>query len=65
MLIPAIFQAIHESVPIPDGPLGTATTPAEVRAAIAAGAPPREERRQLFIDELNMGFEPDLHAMYR
>ncbi len=62
VLIPEILQVIHESVPIPAGPLGEATTPSGVLDAIANGAPPRGERRQVFIDKLYMHFEPDVNA---
>ncbi len=60
-LIPSILQVIHESVPKPSGPLGAAQTPGEVLDAIAAGASPRGERSQLFIDTLYMHYEPNVN----
>ncbi len=61
IVIPRILQAIEESVPVPVGPLGEATTAAEVLDAIAQGAPLRGERRQVYIDRLYMHFEPDVN----
>ena len=62
ILIPRILQAIDESIPVPPGPLGQATTAAEVLDAIAKGAPPRGERQQVYIDRLYMHFEPDVNG---
>jgi len=55
-----ILQAIHASVPVPDGPLATATTQRAVLDAIAAGASPRGQRRQVFLESLNMLYDPEL-----
>lgn len=55
-----ILQAVHESVPIPEGPLGNATTQQAVLDAIAAGGVPRAQRKQIFIESLDMLYEPDL-----
>jgi hypothetical protein len=61
-LIASILQVIHESVPKPAGPLGAAQTPGEVLDAIAAGASPRGQRSQVFIDTLYMHYEPDVNS---
>jgi type IV pilus assembly protein PilM len=55
-----ILDAIHSSVPKPDGPLAGASTPAEVQDALANGASPRPQRKQVFIESFNMQYEPDL-----
>ncbi len=54
-----VLNVVHSSVPRPDGALGSAATPAEVQAALAS-APPRAQRRQVFIESLDMLFDPDL-----
>ncbi len=63
IMIPMLLQVIHESVPVPEGPLGQAATQAEVLKAIAQGAAPRGQRKQVLIDELDMQFEPDLNEL--
>lgn len=55
-----ILQAVHDSVPVPDGPLAAATTQQAVLDAIAAGAPPRGQRKQVFIESVDMLYDPDL-----
>jgi type IV pilus assembly protein PilM len=60
-IIPRIFQVIHESVPAEEGALGQAGTQTEVLKAIAAGAPRREQRKQVFIEKLLMQWEPDVN----
>ena len=62
-LISRIVQVIHQSVPVPQGALGQATTPAEVLAAVQADAPSREERGQVLIDRLNMQYQPDVNEV--
>jgi type IV pilus assembly protein PilM len=59
-MILKILQTLHESLPVPEGPLAQATTPKAVLEAIAAGASPRGQRKQVFIESLDMQFEPDL-----
>lgn len=59
-IIPRVFKVVHDSVPVDDSPLGKAQTPAEIVAALKAGAPPRGERKQVFIEFLDMQFEADL-----
>ncbi|MBU0718769.1 MAG: type IV pilus assembly protein PilM [Planctomycetes bacterium] len=62
-IIPKITQAIHEAVPIPEGVLGQANTATAVLRAVAGGqAPPRSERRQVFLTSLDMQYEPNLNA---
>ena len=58
-VVPEIVRVIHESVPHPTGPLGEATTPQEV-AKVIAGGPPRGEREQVFIESIDLIYEPDL-----
>jgi type IV pilus assembly protein PilM len=58
-LVPGIFRVINESVPKPSGSLAQAQTPEEVANALPT-APPRGERDQVFIESLNMTFEPEL-----
>lgn len=55
-----ILQALHDSVPVPDGPLGQATTQKAVLDAIAEGAGPRGQRKQVFIESVDMLYDPDL-----
>ena len=63
-LVPKILQVIHESIPLPEGLLGQASTSAGVRELINSGqVPPRAERDQVFIDSLSMQFEPDLNLL--
>ena len=61
-LIPKILQVIHEAVPRSQAALDQATTQAEVLEAIGAGAPPRQERNQVLIDELIVRYEADVNA---
>ncbi len=56
-----ILEAIHESVPIPDGPLGQATTQQAVLESISTT--PRGQRKQVFIESLDMLYEPDLRIV--
>jgi len=58
-IIARLFRVINESVPTPSGPLGQAQTPEEIEKALPS-APPRGEREQVFIESLNMVFEPEL-----
>ncbi len=58
-VVSKILKAIHDSVPVPEGPLAQATTQAAVLEALAAG-PPRAQRKQVFIESLDMQYEPDL-----
>ena len=60
-MIPKILQVIHESLPPPDGALGAATTQGAALAALAS-APPREERRQLWLRRVHMQYEQDVNA---
>ncbi|MEK7756975.1 MAG: pilus assembly protein PilM, partial [Planctomycetota bacterium] len=55
-----ILQTVHDSVPVPDGPLAQATTQQAVLDAIAAGASPRGQRKQVFIESVDMLYDPDL-----
>ncbi|MFQ5494015.1 MAG: type IV pilus assembly protein PilM [Phycisphaerae bacterium] len=57
--IPRILQAINASVPVPEGDLGKATTPAEVLAAIAGTE--RKARRQVFIQSVTMQYQGDIN----
>lgn len=58
-LVPEILQVIHDSAPKPKGPLAEATTPDEISKAVASG-PARGEREQLWIDYVDLIWEPDL-----
>ena len=60
-LIPRVLKVVHDSVPVDDSPIGQAQTPGEVVAALAAGAPPRGQRKQLVIEFLDMGYEVELN----
>jgi len=55
-----ILQTVHDSVPVPEGPLAQATTQQAVLDAIAAGAGPRGQRKQVFIESVDIQFEPEL-----
>jgi hypothetical protein len=57
-----ILQTVHDSVPVPDDPLAKATTQQAVLDAIAAGAPPRGQRKQVFIESVDVQFEPELQV---
>ena len=57
-----ILQTVHDSVPVPDDPLAKATTQQAVQDAIAAGAPPRGQRKQVFIESVDVQFEPELQV---
>lgn len=59
-VIPRVLEAIFQSAPVPPGDLAKATTPASVREALK-NAPPRNQRKQLVIDMLEMHFEPNLN----
>lgn len=59
-MIPKILQVVHESVPAPEDDLARATTPAEALAALAS-APPREERREVWLKRLHMQYLPDVN----
>ena len=61
LMVPRILHAIHESVPVLEGKLGRAKTQAEVRAALSDDAPPRNERRQVWITEIEMQFKPTVN----
>jgi type IV pilus assembly protein PilM len=62
-LVLKILQAIHESVPVPQGPLGEAQAQQQVLDILAEGAAaPRGERHQVLIKTLHMHFEPDVNA---
>ena len=60
-VIPKILRVVHDSLPVPDGPLAEADTHEEVLAALAAGAPPRKQRKLIHIDSLDLQLEPNLH----
>lgn len=62
-IVPRILQAIHESVPVPQGALATATTQEEVLKALASGASPRAERKQVWIDRIEMQFQPNVNEI--
>jgi type IV pilus assembly protein PilM len=63
-MILKILQTLHESLPVPEGPLAQATTPKAVLEAITGGAaPPRGQRKQVFIASLDTQFEPDLRQV--
>jgi len=59
-LVARILQVVHESAPVAQGPLGQATTQAEVLEAVTSV--PRHERTQVFIDQFRMHFEPNVNA---
>ena len=61
MLVPRVVELIHDAIPVVDGALGQAKSTTQVREAIA-GAVPRAEREQVFIESLVMQFEPNLNA---
>lgn len=60
-VIPHVLQVIHKSLPTPPDSLATAQSQSEVLAALASGAPPRNQRKQIFIDSLEVQYTPDLH----
>ena len=62
-IVPGIIQAIHQSVPVGTSALAKATTQAEVAAAIAAGAPARKDRKQIWIDRIDMQFQPNVNEI--
>jgi len=60
-MILKILQTLHESLPVPEGPLAQATTQkAMLEAIAAAGAPPRGQRKQVFIESIDTLYDPDL-----
>jgi len=59
-IVPRILQIVHESVPVPEGKLGEAATPADVLKAVQEGATPRAQRNQVHIEIFDMLYEPDL-----
>ncbi|MCH7592261.1 MAG: type IV pilus assembly protein PilM [Planctomycetes bacterium] len=61
--VPRILQAIHESVPVLRGALGKATTQEEVLKALASGASPRTRRKQIWIDRIDMQFQPNVNEI--
>lgn len=60
-VVPKILQFIHEAVPKPEGPLADARTQEEVMEAIAGVA--RNKREQVFIESINIQFEPDVNVL--
>lgn len=60
-VIPSILQAIHDSVPTPEGALGPAQTPEEIKEALAGGRVPRGQRKSVFTEKINMQYEPNLN----
>lgn len=61
-LLPRVLKVIHDSLPREESAVGTARTPEEVAAALRSGAPPRGERKQVFVEYLDMQNETDLKA---
>lgn len=55
-----ILELVHASLPRPEGPLGEAATPKAFVDAVAAGAPPRGKRRQVFVESLDMVYDSDM-----
>ncbi len=60
-VIPTILQIVHDSIPAPDEALGQAQTPEEIEKAIKSAAVPRTKREQVFIEKINMQYEPNLN----
>ncbi len=60
-LAPKIMQAIHAAVPIAQGSMGTATTQAELAAAVAASGVARDQREQVFIRSINLQYLDDVN----
>lgn len=59
LIVPEILRVVHEAVPRPNGPLGESDSPQEVAKAVAGG-PPRGERNQVFLEHVDVYFEPEL-----
>ena len=57
-VVPELLRVIHDSVPHPKGALAEAQTPEAVKAA--AGSAPRAEREQVFIENIDIVYEPEL-----
>lgn len=58
-----VLGMIHGAVPVIDTPLGRAGTAEEAQVALAAGAAPRDERKRIFIESINMDYTPDLNLV--
>ncbi len=59
LVVPELVRVIHEAVPHATGPLGEAQTPQDVVKAIGGG-PPRAEREQVWIESVDLSYEPEL-----
>ncbi|MBI4718507.1 MAG: type IV pilus assembly protein PilM [Planctomycetes bacterium] len=62
LVVPRVVKLVHDSLPVPDGPLADADTPQKIVAALEAGAAPRGERKQIVIESLDIQFEQDVHT---
>jgi type IV pilus assembly protein PilM len=61
--IPGLFRLILDSAPQPEGRLAEVTSQEEMLELIKSGAvPPRNQRRQIWLHEIEMHYEPDLKA---
>ena len=60
-VVPKIVNLIHESLPRPEGALGSATTQ-EAYVEALSGAPARGERNEVFIKKLVLQYEADLNT---
>lgn len=58
-VVPLVTRIIHEAVPQPKPPVSEAATAEKYRELIV-GAPPRQERSELFIDSMLMTYTDDL-----
>ncbi len=58
-----ILEAVHRSVPVPEGPIGEAQTAEALQAAIRGGGGMRDERRIVHIERLDMRFLPNLNSI--
>ncbi|MCH7992977.1 MAG: type IV pilus assembly protein PilM [Planctomycetes bacterium] len=63
-IVATILYAIHESIPARDEAFSTVNSQAEVLQAIADGRfPPRNQRKQVTVESINLQFEPDLNLL--
>jgi len=60
-LFPRILALIHSALPTSDDPYGRARSGEEVVAVVLDGsAPPRDQRREILIDEMNVEYLPNV-----
>lgn len=55
-----VIELLHASAPRPEGALAEATSPQAFAEAVAAGAPARAKRKQVFIESMDMLYDEDM-----